>query len=100
MKNKLNVIVCPKCGREYLPAEIYVPGAFFGNPETVLREDGKIIDFGGFTMDLKETYTCDGCDTVFDVTAKMTFETSVNEPRDFSSDYEKSLNLGLKLAEN
>ena len=29
------VITCPHCGREYLPAEIYVPDAFFGKPSDI-----------------------------------------------------------------
>lgn len=29
---KLELIICPKCGREYLPAEIYYPNEFLGKP--------------------------------------------------------------------
>ena len=29
---KIELIICPHCGTEYLPAEIYYPKHFFGNP--------------------------------------------------------------------
>ena len=32
INEKLEKIICPKCGREYLPAEIYYPNFFFGRP--------------------------------------------------------------------
>jgi uncharacterized OB-fold protein len=32
MNEKFEKIVCPKCGREYLPVEIYYPNSFFGKP--------------------------------------------------------------------
>ena len=77
MFEKLEKIVCPKCGREYLPAEIYVPNAFFGRPQDIDRTNqGKIESFNGKSMDLEETYQCDNCNCTFNVTAKISFKTS------------------------
>jgi len=71
---KFEIIQCPKCGREYLPAEIFIPSAFFGKPFDVVRDVyGKILDYDGTSVDAIETYTCDKCNTLFQVRAKMTF---------------------------
>ena len=46
MSRKLNVITCPKCGREYMPAEIFIPKNLLGAPSVIKRNaDGKIEDF-------------------------------------------------------
>ena len=71
---KFEIIQCPKCGREYLPAEIFIPSAFFGKPQDVVRDVyGRILDYEGTSVDTIETYTCDKCSTLFQVRAKMTF---------------------------
>ena len=42
--NDIEVIKCPVCGREYLPVEIFVPNAFFGEPDVVKRDtEGNIV---------------------------------------------------------
>lgn len=70
-------IKCPTCGREYLPAEIYIPNSFFGKPSFIDRNDaGKIMSYSGSSMDVKEKYICDSCSTAFKVTAKVSFYTS------------------------
>ena len=44
MKEKLNIIICPNCGAEYLPAEIFLPDSFLGRPGVVDKDSsGKII---------------------------------------------------------
>ena len=71
---KFEIIACPKCGREYLPAEIFVPQAFFGKPQDIVRDIyGTILDYDGTSVDAMESYTCDKCNTLFQVRAKMTF---------------------------
>lgn len=71
---KFEIIQCPKCGREYLPAEIFIPSAFLGKPADIVRDVyGKILDYEGTSVDAIETYTCDKCSTLFQVRAKMTF---------------------------
>ena len=45
---KFEIIECPKCGYEYLPAEIFVPKYYFGTPENIERDEhGKIINYEG-----------------------------------------------------
>jgi len=45
---KFEIIECPHCGREYLPAEIFVPHPFFGRPRDIVRDVyGHILDFEG-----------------------------------------------------
>lgn len=86
--NNVECIVCPKCGREYLPAEIYLPNQFLGRPEGISRfTNGKIDNFDGYTMNLEETYICDNCDTEFKTTAKVSFKTQIVNKTDFSQAY-------------
>ena len=100
MKRKLVVITCPKCGREYLPAEIYVPDVFIGKPDIIKRDiDGTIKDFTGTSLDLDELYCCDSCNTSFKITAKVSFETCVDERTDFNSEYETLLKPRFTLKE-
>ena len=77
---KLRTITCPNCGREYLPAEIFVPNAFFGNPKIIMRDDlGKIEHFINSSLDDSESYICDSCNKKFNVTAKISFSTELAE---------------------
>ena len=90
--DKIEYIVCPKCGREYLPAEIYLPNSFLGKPRDIHRlNNGKIESFEGQSMILDETYICDACSTNFRVTAKVQFKTSEVQRVDFSKYYVTSL---------
>lgn len=74
--SKQEIIKCPKCGREYLPAEVYYPKDFFGNPQDILRNNqGEIEDCLGSSLNTTEHYTCDSCNTCFKVTAKVSFKT-------------------------
>lgn len=79
MKDKYNtpIIVCPHCGYQYLPAEIYLPNVFLGKPEDILRESisGEIQDYFGNSMNLDEKYICDNCNQPFEVHAKIQFNT-------------------------
>lgn len=76
MSKKVISIVCPYCGREYLPAEIYIPKAFMGKPMDVERtREGKIDNFNGPLMDTAEEYICDGCGETFQVRASVSFKT-------------------------
>ena len=85
---KFEVIVCPKCGREYLPAELYVPNEFFGRPKDIVRDVyGTILDYEGTSVDLQETYICDKCNTNFVVRAKIGFMTEVTKLDNFDEEY-------------
>ena len=98
-KEKLDIIVCPCCGREYLPAEIYYPNSFFGKPMNIDRtREGKIETFEGMTMNPNESFICEDCGTSFTVKANVTFKTFIDSNKDFNTDYvsplrEKKINL-------
>lgn len=85
---KFEIIECPKCGREYLPAEIFVPRAFFGKPEDIERDfAGKILSYEGTSVDLFEKYICDKCDTEFRIIAKLQLTTELGFPGNFNEEY-------------
>ena len=90
-------IICPVCGREYMPAEIFLPVDLLGKPVEVVRnEGGKIEFFLGDSPEFVETYICDGCDTEFQVSANLSFETvAVNQP--FSEEYTSKYNGAKKV---
>lgn len=78
MSKKLEVIKCPVCGAEYLPAEIYLPHAFLGKPSDIEKDHikGTLRNFSGKSMDTSESYRCDYCNTLFDINAKVHFTTN------------------------
>lgn len=86
-------IKCPRCGREYLPVEIYLPHEFFGRPTLIERDGvtGKITNIYGSDMDLNEQYVCDKCNTPFRVNAKIQFNTTEESKYNFNEDYKTSL---------
>lgn len=72
-----DIIVCPHCGYEYLPGEIYLPKCLVGQPKKVLKNSqGKIMTYEGTSPDLKEKYYCDNCNKEFSVEATFVFKTS------------------------
>ena len=81
MSKKSDIIIkCPKCGREYLPAEIYLPDSFLGKPKNIFKDDnGRIDDYMGKNMDLKEEFICDGCGVKFDIAAKVSFNSTISK---------------------
>lgn len=95
MKEITNKIICPYCGQEYLPSEIYVPKSFFGTQKNIERSyDGKILDFDGKQMDLEEEYKCDCCDNTFFVEAQVKFSTAKSpEKFNFNEDYTSNINI-------
>lgn len=99
---KFELIDCPKCGREYLPAEIYVPKAFFGKPRDIVRDVyGTILDHEGTSVDLQEVYTCDKCNTTFQIRAKIGFITELTKLDNFDEDYVSPIHKNtLFLEEN
>lgn len=93
MKSKRNeLIICPKCHREYLPAEIFIPKYVFGTPKEIIRDVyGQILEYEGSSMDLQESYVCDTCNTTFNVIAKISFNTSPDTVGNFEDPYISTL---------
>lgn len=100
-EKKEPVIVCPGCGREYLPAEIFIPKCFFGHPEDIERTPaGKIDIYEGAPMCLTEEYACDGCGMHFDVTADIKFKTKEKAREEFNPVYTSSIPQKISLFED
>jgi hypothetical protein len=61
-----NFIICPHCGFQYLPGEIYDPKHFLGQPKDIVRNNvGEILGYEGIVTDLEETYICENCNNVY-----------------------------------
>lgn len=92
--NKLNgfFIECPHCKAQYLPSEIFMPKEFLGSPENIMKTaNGTIEYYSGDNMDLNENFTCDYCNTNFNVEAVVNFKTSVDELSNFNEDYSSTI---------
>lgn len=97
---KFELIECPYCGYEYLPAEIYVCKAFIGAPNYIQRDNtGKIVSYENTSMDTQETYICDKCNTTFKVTAKLVFTTEVDKLENFDEEYSSPLQKNILFLE-
>lgn len=93
---KFEIIECPKCGYQYLPAEIFIPKYYFGIPEDIQRdENGKIISYEGSSVDLFEKYKCDKCNTEFRVVSKLQLTTELSFPGSFNEEYITRIDTGL-----
>ena len=93
---KFEIIECPVCGYEYLPAEIFVPKAYFGTPTNIQRnEQGKLVSYEGTSVDLFEKYICDKCDTEFRIVSKLQLTTEEALPEKFTEDYVTKLEPNL-----
>ena len=89
---KTPVIKCPHCGAQYLPAEIFMPEAFIGRPDDLVKDSlGKILyeDYqDGKEPDMVEHFTCEYCEKPFVIEATVTYKSMAEEPeKDFSSQY-------------
>lgn len=80
------IIKCPKCGCEYLPAEIYYPDKFLGSPYSITKISNEVV-FGGDNMNLEEVYECDNCGTTFVVNASVSFNAKIKEEFNFDDEY-------------
>lgn len=73
---KFEIIECPQCKYEYLPAEIFIPKYYFGHPTNIERtSDGKLVSYEGSSVDLFEKFTCENCGTDFRVVSKLQLTT-------------------------
>lgn len=89
---KLEVIKCPVCGKEYLPCEIYLPNSFFGRPKAIYKDGfGRVEGILGSDMDLRETFTCEDCNTPFSVNCKLQFNVVPLSKLSTTSEYKTPL---------
>lgn len=81
-------IKCPKCGAEYLPAEIFLPQDFLGYQTKIIRDEGELLGYDGEDPQFKvsEEYECYECDTKFKVTATLSFKITLPE-EDFKEEF-------------
>lgn len=89
---KTPVIKCPHCQAQYLPGEIYMPGALIGQHDDLVKDGfGKILyeDYAeGCAPEMIEHFTCEYCDKPFVIEATVTYKSMVEEPeKDFSTQY-------------
>lgn len=85
---KFEIVECPHCKYEYLPAEIFIPKYFFGTPGNIKRDiNGKLVHYDGTSIDQFETYTCDNCGTEFRVVAKLQLNTETPFTSCFNEEY-------------
>lgn len=96
-------ILCPYCGAEYMPQEIYIPSDFLPKVEDLVKDEkGKIVAKYEHPMNTHEEYTCDHCGHRFQIDAKVEFITSDAVNHDFNFDYKSQLYTSdrLELKEN
>lgn len=92
-------IVCPTCGEELLPSEVYIPEDFFGRPTEVIRDAaGKIEFFLGKGMNLEEEYICDGCGAKMRIKANLSFtvDTDPVDEDDYVTTFERPKKIKLE----
>lgn len=91
-------IVCPVCGSEYLPVEVFIPDDFFGKPVEIMRNEAGKIDFVlGEGMNLTETYVCDNCNTQLKINTEISFNTEVDTKETFEEEYVSSFTKPKKI---
>lgn len=89
MKKQINKVVCPKCGYEYTPSEIFYPEDILPDVGEVVRKEDGTIDFCTGKSDLEvEEFTCDHCGCIFKATPELAVSTSIeNTVESFDDDY-------------
>lgn len=88
MKNRKNVIVCPYCGAEYLPQEIFTLDTSITNLGQLVKNDKGQIEWVEKDLedDLQEEYVCDYCNKPFKVEANLTYTTIKEIPDDLDEE--------------
>lgn len=87
-------IECPHCKAQYLPGEIYLPGALIGQPLEVVKDSmGKIIYVDYQKVDRMpdriESFTCEYCEQPFEVEAGyIQYKVKKSDPaKNFKQEY-------------
>ena len=98
---KKNVIKCPHCGCEYLPAEVFYPKYLLGKPFNIIRdEEGTILGYNGEEADPIETFECEHCNKKFKVEVVMTFKSEPYNDLFDEEDGEDFFNTTTKTVED
>ena len=95
-------VICPICGQEYLPSEIFNPDAVFGKQRDITKSDsGEIRFYLGDDPDLEEEFICDNCNTKLKINMIMTFNVEPFKEENFE-DYSTKIDKPkkIKLDEN
>ncbi len=88
----MKYIECPHCRRQYTIQEIYMPNYLLGYAKDIVRNSEGVIEaFDGIEQDLNEKFTCEECNTVFNVKANLSFETEIVEEESFNDDYSTTI---------
>ena len=91
-------IVCPVCGQEYQPVEVFIPDDFFGKPKDIIKKDNGKIDFiTGTDMNMSESFVCENCGAHLKIDARLYFDIKVDDTNDFSKNYTTKINKPDKL---
>jgi hypothetical protein len=87
-------IECPHCKAQYMPGEVFMPGALIGKPVEVVKDPlGKIVYVDYLNADNMpnrvERFTCEYCNKPFEVEASLiTYKTrDVPAETDFDTEY-------------
>lgn len=94
-------IKCPKCGYEYLPAEIFFQEDILGKPKNIIRDAaGKILFYTGEEPSGEQEWTCYQCNAILKVNANLSVSAEENIEHNFDEDYKSPLYPNkLKLEE-
>ena len=91
-KDKFKKIKCPKCGYEYLPAEVFFAETLLGKPEKIIRSaEGNIELYTGEEPSFQEEWICDKCNAALIIDVDLNITTQLNPCHDFSEDYESTV---------
>lgn len=83
MTKDFKIIKCPKCGYEYVTAEIFFPQDLLGKPNNIIRDDkGHIILVEGESPCFEEEFECENCGSIFKTKLDMTFNSSYDKDLD------------------
>ena len=83
MTKDFKIIKCPKCGYEYVAAEIFFPQDLLGKPNNIIRDDkGHIVLVEGESPCFEEEFECENCDSVFKARLDINFNSSCDKDLD------------------
>ena len=98
MKDNLPIITCPCCGQQYMPGEIFMPKAFFGNQKDIMKDSsGKIEFYLGDDMDLDEEFVCENCLSKLKIHANLTYNITLGDKDDFDDEYSTTISKPEKI---